>query len=573
MRTRVLKECRSLLLPAALVFLTTVVSLALYSVSDGVQGQRGWAIRIAALGFFLGTPFLAASSFGAEFQQRTIVLLLTQPISRARIWLEKWLVLVGVIAVLAAVETAMLQFGPFAGDGIVTRGVFYLVMLGCSAAFWTLVARSTIGGLVFSLSAIMMLELASSYVIRRITGTPLGEDVFGLTPALGAVRVVYSALTLWLGWLVFSRFQAAGAGFGEASQGLDRVAPRWSLLRSRPNGALANLVRKEMSLQRPTFLVAFMFSACWLAATAFMYLQPSRLLIAEATFAVLLAWYIPLVVLLAGTIAIGEEATHGTREWHLTLPVSTRVQWIVKLCVTLAVGFALAIGVPWALATLAEAARPIEDDNLPVALTQPMFIMVVTGGLVLSFWAASLAGHTMRAVVLTGLTLLGLSLVASFGSRWGFSWGIGTGLVTDLMVRLQLPPDYLDWHALMTWAAAAFFFTVLTAAALWQSFSAFRRAHTDNKTTTRYALTFLAIALLVALAMSNFAAASSGQFSASPMRELRAGLQAFSTPERVGPASGPRQVTLAELERVSQLSPATRHWLPHTTHSPQPDRP
>lgn len=563
MRTRVLKECRSLLLPAGLVLGATVASLALYSVTGVFRGQQTLAMNMAVLGFFLGTAFLVASSFGAEFQQRTIVLLLTQPISRARIWLEKWLVLVGVVAALAAIELAALRFGLLAREETVTRGAFYLLMMVCSAAFWTLVARSTIGGLAFSLSAIMMLELASSYVTFRITGTQLREDVFAITPALAAVRVAYSALTLWLGWLVFSRFQAAGAGFGEASAGVADATPRWSLLRSRPTGVLANLVRKELNLQRPTFLVAFMFSACWLATTAFLYLQLSRVRFAEATFALLLAVYVPLVTLLAGTISIGEETTHGTREWHLTLPVSTRVQWIVKLCVTLVVGLALAIGLPWALGTLAAAARPIEGDNVPVALIHPIFILFVTGALVLSFWAATLAGHTVRAVVLTGLTLLGLSLVASFGSRWGFSWGIGTGLMTDLMVRLQLPPDYFYQPVFVTWAPAAIL-VIMSAAALWQSLSAFRRAHTDTRTTARYTLTLLAIALVVAASPSNFMEASRRQFSAGPMLELRAGLQALSTPERVGPASGPRQVTLAELERVTRLSASTRQWLANT---------
>ncbi|MBE3076003.1 MAG: hypothetical protein IMZ75_13845, partial [Actinobacteria bacterium] len=129
MRTRVLKECRSLLLPAGLVLGATVVSMPLSTGDNVFRGQQTLAIQLAVLGFFFGTAFLVASSFGAEFQQRTIVLLLTQPISRARIWIEKWLVLVGVIAALAAIELATLQFGPLAREGAVARGAFYVLMM------------------------------------------------------------------------------------------------------------------------------------------------------------------------------------------------------------------------------------------------------------------------------------------------------------------------------------------------------------------------------------------------------------------------------------------------------------
>jgi len=57
-----------------------------------------------------------------------------------------------------------------------------------------------------------------------------------------------------------------------------------------------------------------------------------------------------LIAILAGSLSLGEERTSGTNLWHLTLPVSARRQWFIKLCTALVAGFVGAGLVPFFIA-------------------------------------------------------------------------------------------------------------------------------------------------------------------------------------------------------------------------------
>ena len=65
-------------------------------------------------------------SFGNEFQHRTLALLLSQPIPRARIWWEKMLVLAGGLMIALAALLGCL--------------VFYVRMEGARDAYWAMLA-------------------------------------------------------------------------------------------------------------------------------------------------------------------------------------------------------------------------------------------------------------------------------------------------------------------------------------------------------------------------------------------------------------------------------------------------
>jgi hypothetical protein len=261
MLTRALKEVRLLLPPAGLILGTTALSLAWSAIGRTSTALSQLSVQIGLTAFFLGIPLIAATSFGAEFQQRTIVLLLSQPATRFRLWLEKWLVLAGVAGITSAIQFATLDVRPFQSADAVNLALLYLAGVVCSAPFWTLVARSTIGGAAFSVSAIGMLELAASFVAEKIYGPGLSLEPFAVSPPLTAARVAYSVVTLWLGWKVFSRLEIRNTG--EAlSADAGGGARSWSALRCRPAGVLRNLFRKEASLHRPTFQIAGLFTVC-----------------------------------------------------------------------------------------------------------------------------------------------------------------------------------------------------------------------------------------------------------------------------------------------------------------------
>ena len=81
--TRLKKEVRPLFWPWCAITLAGAVPF--FHPPDEIA----W---IPPLAFLLGIPLLATISYGSEFQHRTFSLLLSQPVSRGRIWRLKLLV-------------------------------------------------------------------------------------------------------------------------------------------------------------------------------------------------------------------------------------------------------------------------------------------------------------------------------------------------------------------------------------------------------------------------------------------------------------------------------------------------
>src|SRR5438552_3653034 len=150
--TRILKEARSLFWPWCAVIIAGALRLVEQSDSallrgGALQGIHPLVEAISFLGFFVGIPLLATLSLGNEFHHRTLQLLLSQPVSRMEIWSEK--LIVTIVAVLAA--ALVFRYGqqstfPQDPELWVVGGALIIAMIS-SATFWTLVARSTMGGL------------------------------------------------------------------------------------------------------------------------------------------------------------------------------------------------------------------------------------------------------------------------------------------------------------------------------------------------------------------------------------------------------------------------------------------
>src|SRR5438270_7970686 len=154
MKTRLLKELRSIRLP-----LIAAVAAALclpHSHWFGQEGSPGYL-------FWQGTVWVFASSLliicadlvGVELQQQTLPLLLSQPISRARLWSEKLALSAACVLSLAALGAWMIYLGESEWESslnyLVPLAVFATV---CSCGLWTLLARSTLGGMVLRLAAL-----------------------------------------------------------------------------------------------------------------------------------------------------------------------------------------------------------------------------------------------------------------------------------------------------------------------------------------------------------------------------------------------------------------------------------
>src|SRR5208337_3879469 len=151
---RIHKEARSLFWPWCAVMIAGALPLLEQSHSAQMGGPvwgGHYLIEPASfLGFFLGLPLLATLSLGNEFQYRTMSLLLSQPVVRMEIWGEKMSV------TIVAALSATLVFGVSwrsaldqAPDLWMAAGAWIIAMIA-SALFWTLIARSTLGGMVLA---------------------------------------------------------------------------------------------------------------------------------------------------------------------------------------------------------------------------------------------------------------------------------------------------------------------------------------------------------------------------------------------------------------------------------------
>ena len=84
MEQRIRKEFRSLLAPWLLALLLATTGLWW---RPGTDENSAWVLWLAC--FALGMVLLAVAAFGKEFSLDTLSALLSQPVSRSRLWLEK----------------------------------------------------------------------------------------------------------------------------------------------------------------------------------------------------------------------------------------------------------------------------------------------------------------------------------------------------------------------------------------------------------------------------------------------------------------------------------------------------
>jgi hypothetical protein len=554
------KELRTLAFPAGVALAAVLAGVWAASVHDLTLGTRTLLTRAAIVAFSLGPPFLASLPFGSEFQHKTIVLLLSAPVSRGRIWFHKWLAATLVLVTLTAIVVLafMVLRWPVNAWPIVPA-LMFMVMAACAAPLWTLVARSTIGGLTFTLWSILMVEIAASWVTFRWNPGPT-HDLFGRSPWLDAVRVLYAVVTLYAGYAVFSRFQVAATGVGAATAVQSDTGVR--LLRARPSGAIANIIRKELVLQRPAFLMAVLFTAGGIVSIGLMTTGAVSIGVAEALPVMLFAGYMPLVIVLAGTIPVGEETSLGIRDWHMTLPVSARTQWLLKMLVAVGVVILLGLVLP---AVLTSSANRLTGGKFGDAATfrSPSFQLIVIGATLLAFWSSTMFGDTLRSSLATGAAVVALGVCSALGSNFGHWLPFRLTWWVPLTIRYQLPAYYLQavWlPGIMTTFAAM----VATAVGLPQSLAAFRRVRVSPRTALRNCAVLFAVILGIATIVSN---TMEGMFSRKfwPGREVSEAvmnLPGLAEQKYDDPA---RAVTVEELDAARRLSPETRRWLANAT--------
>jgi len=405
--TRIFKEARPLFWPWCAVILAGVIPLVrpLHSIE--------W---ISLFGFFLGIPLLATLSLGNEFQHRTLSLLLSQPVGRMEIWGEK--MGVTVVAVLSALLVFSLalratSFQPARMELALAGG--WIVATIASATFWTLIARSTVGGVALTIAVqfFIIIALNLAYWLHGTGYVSMADTHVVSTGTF--VFLGYAGVMLWLGRRSLARFQGTG-GMDDLLMAGPDVLPGAlvSWLRCRPTGAVLNLFRKEFRLLRPVWLITLVAALGWACLSLFGSLHErgfSRNF--ETTVLILGVVSTLMIAILAGSLSLGEERTSGTHVWHLTLPVPARRQWLIKLLMALFAGFVGAGLVP-----LLIVGRLLGSSGMFVDVHAGIDLLV--GAVLLSFaafWCACAVKGTVRAVLWVLPVMIALYFAGELG-KW-----------------------------------------------------------------------------------------------------------------------------------------------------------
>jgi hypothetical protein len=484
------KEFRAILLPWCLALVIAVVIpqanfLVVRQIIDGgpfvnfVQGLTGFAFLASLLA-------IAAIPYGIEFQFRTLPLLLSQPMRRDQIWRYKVIVsCVGIASALLvlAVTTFGMQtvVSPAFRTGVAkpadTMSVLEIELTALSlllptigsATFWTLIARSTLGGMVFTALSELLYFGILAFIAERV----FGLQNAGGTPMFVIAGFVYGVSFFGLSRRQFSRFemrQVLSDVLGSkslAGQGL-RVA--W--LRCQPSSGWLNLIRKEIQLQRPLLIIAAILCALWAVASVFPLVQPGSSAFSEVIFALTIGFYLPLMSMLAGCISLGEEKNLGINAWQLSLPISARRQWTIKLLVSLSAWLILGVLLPFGLASLGAAVSKLQfykEMELQSWLGLSLFMTCVFA---FSFWAMTLFSDTVRAVI------GGIAIVVALCSAAALAYWIMIACIlpyTFLQTILVYDTDWQGASVLIVVGAT----TVLLG--LLQSFIQFRQLQTSPR--------------------------------------------------------------------------------------------
>ncbi len=586
-----MKEARALFWPWCLVMLGG--ALAWISVPLDTEVNLNFTERsmilltdflsfAATMGFWLGMPLLATLSLGNEFQHRTFAGLLSQPEDRMKIWAEKWIVMA------AAVGSAALVYGfgpqrflrPF-GDSVFAMA-WIIISIG-SAAFWTLLARSTIGGFIFNLCQLLLIVAGEVVMLRFLATVPSGElsrtgAVYrALSTGTLIAAIGYGLTMLWLGRRKLARFQVTGGDAGDVA--LTAVPhslrkPFASFLRCRPQGAALNLIRKELRLLWPFWaltLLTFLGLVC-LSLTKFWSIAASKW--GSSVAAGLVFLYAVIGAILAGSLSMGEERGWGTLSWHMTLPLSSTRLWLTKAGVAV---FSSIIGCMailmvgrWMLGWNFMNSMNPGFDRTSLVFWNGIVAILCFG----AFCCGCAVKGTVRAVLWVGPALGAILFAGSIGSIWLIGWTETSGLLTLILSKMHPFPfplsiaDFLTNHALYNEQSLLWRITPVVLLAIIQSCRLFRAEVQESSR----ALIRCILPLAVVSCVSNYAISmpyvlvgwSYGQTRVVVQETHAAVGKMHLDPGTLDPGH-PRQITIEDLGRVSPLSEVSRAWLVNST--------
>jgi hypothetical protein len=575
------KDVRQLFWPWCALMAASLLSFWTRSLEHSGGPQTLLAATLP-LGAFFGLPLLAGLALGTEFQYRTFALTLAQPVDRRTLWRQKALVSWAAVAppLLLFCLAAYISQGNY--DVWFTLAFTANAIVATSALiFWTLVARGIIGGLALcgltqGFLYLALLKAAEQNHNYRLMYNLPGRYSPGFLAAAAVVLLGYSATMVLLGRRSMLRYQSVEGVVASDILPDISLAPRWlaSSLVPRPRGVVANLVRRELHLLRPVWLLTAASVAGWIFASAFHIISPrmpsGKISTLEFTTIALGSMLGAAIAAIAGALPIGEERNLGTHALQMTLPLSARVQWLVKLAVATVTGAICAGMLPVLVLTAAgllqgSATRFVE----PEALWQ-----LALGGACLSllaFWCACSTNATVKAILWTfpagGALLMAAALGVWLASTWWQTMGLESWGVARWIFRHVDPfrlPDWISVFWIFRLMSPAVFLVPALLYGLFQSYRVFRADTSEGNHLIRNLLPLAGLAFIVGvlpLCVGELAMAAGSQ-QQKFAREIHTGIEELLTADIAKNGDGHTlRISSQELAAATPLSEDTRRWL------------
>jgi hypothetical protein len=564
-RIRMMADARSLFWPWCIVAAVGLLSVPYLSLLPfGLEMDV-----VAGIVFCIGFPLLATLSFGNEFQFGTFSSLLSQPIERSTIWREKLAVIVVAVPSAAIAYAFGAHRMGWAIQDITVLALWLMVTVG-SSAYWTLLARSTIGGLVLNGLQSMALVLIFVPQLNRFRANRPE-----LLLAIGSFALAYTAVLLYLGRRKLLRFQVTGAGPGSNVLATNWGIPLSKLLRPTASGGTLNLVRKEIHLLWPLLPLTAIALGSLLAVLPLRFVSGDRDWIVSVGISIVFI-HGSLVAILAGALSLGEERSLGLHAWNMTLPVSVLRQWAIKLG-TVVFASAACCGAVMLVGHLFWGPDLLEQFGAIFHRSSGMLTLVIFPLLTfVAFWCASGVNGTVRAAFWCFPAAVAVLVAYGFGISASMSNG-AVEVVSALTETVHPFPfssqfeviaQNLIWSSQRSFLAPALWFGLgmLPAAAI-QSYRLFRSEIREGMMPLIRAVLLLAAVGFLSGFLQIVPAAASGTMHRNTVRtlmEVSRGVAAMQiAPAAVSDAG--YAVSLETISKSAPLSDRTRSWFASET--------
>ena len=478
-----------------------------------VQGiTRPYDFYVASLLFF-GLTIMALTTIGREASLNTFSSLLAQPAERVRIWTIKLSVLAAAFVTvfvvwLMAFGIAWWNSSVAADDAKNSYNLFITICLIATATFtgglWTTLLLRQIAG-AFWLTLLVPAVL-SGFSAAFFAQSESDELVIAV---LSVVIGVYSiAGFLFARWLFFRAQDVGWTGGIIALPQLKLFAASSNAADSpRKRQPIFALLKKELQLQQVSLLGAAGLLVLHLGVIVLrMHHKFARDSAGEILTSIFWMLWLVLPVII-GAMAVAEERRLGVMESQLCLPVSRRVQFVIKGFPALLLGTLLGGVLPMLLEAFGGmnmAFKSVDHSEASRIVTLQIFIVALSAWLALvSFFASSLARNFLQAVGFAIATFVGTVLLGSalIDGRMFFLDSIPAHSVLPVIIAVPTTIVALLWLAylnfknfrdgwplgrrnLLGWAGAVAFIVVSSAALynrIWEVFEPAEPAHGSAK--------------------------------------------------------------------------------------------